>query len=414
MENNLNLLFWTYFRNTEMDEAGESGMDSVTIDGESLRDFIQRADAESFVMKTEIGSMNDFLDVQIHEGDSVKSEAITEESVPEPNNSWTDVGDEFSVSCGICPFKGKDTLSIIDHMKTHRFKTHACRVCSLVLSSEAERSRHLGTHRKEVPHVCSYCHHGFFRLSSLQGHKCSKKPKLCQHCGEPYRSKKKLKKHIQDNHKMEVPKKRHCPHCDFSCWFGPALNTHLRTHLHNKHLQCPHCTFQFSKVPALQSHLRIHRDEPSFVCPYCGIVFAKYGIVKLHMEIHKDRSVLKCKECDYETPNAQNLYVHRYRNHRNPNYSCSHCDYTTAVHLRYKVHLLSHKQDDVKLHACASCDYKTNYLWDLKRHALSRHDQQPSYACPHCDFVASTLHILKKHAPKHTEKLPRPDFLKIT
>uniref|UniRef100_A0A0A9Z6T1 Zinc finger protein 57 n=1 Tax=Lygus hesperus TaxID=30085 RepID=A0A0A9Z6T1_LYGHE len=326
-----------------MDEAGKSETNSVTIDGVSLRDFLQRADAKSFIIKTETGSMNDFLDVQLHEEHSVKSEPFLEYSSGEElselepatgtsdsQKSWVDSGGGFSVSCGICPFKGKETLSIIEHMKTHRFKTHACCICALVLSSEEELSRHLGSHKREVPHICSYCHHGFFRLSSLQGHKCLKKPKLCQHCSEPYRSKNALKKHIRDNHKMEIPKKRHCPHCDFSCWSGPALNTHLRTHRHNKYLQCPHCTFQFSKVTTLQSHLRIHRDEPSFICPYCGIVFAKYGIVKLHMEIHKDRSVLKCKQCDYETPNAQNLYVHRYRNHRDRNYSCPHCDYSTA------------------------------------------------------------------------------------
>ncbi|CAH1783720.1 unnamed protein product [Owenia fusiformis] len=117
---------------------------------------------------------------------------------------------------------------------------------------------------------------------------------VCEQCGEKFKRKNGLKKHIRVHHTVDRPKNYKCDMCVKAFRTPTEMNQH-RKNIHDPNRErplCPECGKTFSNVNILKRHLLTHLDIRPYECNICTRKFTQSGDLKIHKEkIHVKGSI---------------------------------------------------------------------------------------------------------------------------
>jgi KRAB domain-containing zinc finger protein len=180
------------------------------------------------------------------------------------------------------------------------------------------------------------------RVSNMKK-KNKRKGGMCNICGQKYRDRSKLKKHILWKHetlefscdqcKFRAPSEKYvvehkaykhegkgprCDQCDFVAMSKKRLNTHL-LNVHGEGLKllnvsvgCPHpgCNKTYANNIGLKRHIMLHTGERPYKCDSCEKSFIQKGTLKEHIRVHTGEKPFKCLHCDKAFTQSVGLKSH--------------------------------------------------------------------------------------------------------
>lgn len=135
----------------------------------------------------------------------------------------------------------------------------------------------------EGGYFCDECDATFLSFPELQTHRmthASAETFNCRYCKHISRTKIKLHRHMQDNHKDRmIP----CPYCDKRFPEKCNLTRHVAIHLEPKFV-CEICSRPFHSKGDLGKHMVFrHTTEKNFPCPDCDACFKTSWMMKRHL-----------------------------------------------------------------------------------------------------------------------------------
>lgn len=138
-----------------------------------------------------------------------------------------------------------------------------------------------------------------------------KKHKSCLICGEKFRFKIGLKKHVQDEHKSSFK----CEPCDRMFISEKNLRRHTRTiHLQKRVYTCDQCGKSSFHLSSFRRHVQIHNGEKKFKCELCFRTFLRKDKLKRHMFVHTGVKNFACELCSnrYSRKDKLNQHIAKY------------------------------------------------------------------------------------------------------
>jgi Zinc-finger of C2H2 type len=186
-------------------------------------------------------------------------------------------------SCGFCGlkfngWKGLHAHSIRLHQSVSTFR---CDVCFIYFTNDVEMEKHQEENHSDVLlHKCIYCTGGVFR------------------------SKERLRLHVEKLHKNEVI--FWCKHRRYCCMYFHSEEEkaeHDRTVHCKRSKKCLYCDAVFSSLSSVRRHLRKYHTDIPFRCPYSGRC-AKYfhseeERAKHVKEVHEGVGMKQCPFCPF-------------------------------------------------------------------------------------------------------------------
>ncbi len=212
----------------------------------------------------------------------------------------------------------------------------------------------------------------------------------CYRCGEKFKTKAEVIKHIKVDHKTQARK----------ISFGP-----IKADVFDK--QCYFCTKMFTAFSITKHMNDAHGDKiyeqfgfgprkefaNDIQCYYCGDMFSYPQEVDDHqLEKHVSRRItsmqgpardLKCQTCGKMFADQESMDRH-------------------DCHTMGKMDMV---KDDNGFYNCPDCDFKFTRPQYLQRHHISKHRVLRSFMCKECDFKAKSAKCLKQHVQRVHEKL---------
>ncbi|KAL0808903.1 hypothetical protein ABMA28_012570 [Loxostege sticticalis] len=282
----------------------------------------------------------------------------------------------------------------------------------------------------------------------------------CKKCVLVFNSKKKLRKHVEDNHEKTIGQFI-CEFCETRTASKESLETHRQTHyikyvcklcqhvecskeqmFHHfkakrKMLQCLQCLQLFGDTPQLQHHYkaahmtytcdhcqRTFHDRLWFEkhvisyhlpnrCRHCQKVYRNHARLQQHVRMsHAELEPTYCVECDKTYPDRVRYRSHVYTQHGprkpgtrlvEPTY-CVECDKTYPDRVRYRSHVYTQ-------HGPRKPGTRSLFVskYHLQRHIAAVHEKVPkpkNKICTHCGRGFSTRRILTHHIRTHTGERP--------
>eukprot|EP00088_Acartia_fossae_P062637 TRINITY_DN7576_c0_g1_i2.p1 TRINITY_DN7576_c0_g1~~TRINITY_DN7576_c0_g1_i2.p1 ORF type:complete len:603 (+),score=61.45 TRINITY_DN7576_c0_g1_i2:39-1847(+) len=187
----------------------------------------------------------------------------------------------FCDQCGQS-FSHESTLK--SHMKMHQGEKVTCETCKRSFFDKKALGSHVCKH-----HGCDICGEKFLRARNVEIHKkvhVGEAVYSCDQCESLFLVKKKLTKHIRDQHKTE--KKYACNICDKRFLLKSGLSSHMFTHTGEKPFKCDDCGLRFTQKGNLDTHRKLHTtDAMPYECTGCDAKFRKAGELKRHRESKK-------------------------------------------------------------------------------------------------------------------------------
>ena len=262
-----------------------------------------------------------------------------------------------------------------------------CEKCQFQTIISVVLKRHIQVvHNKEVRFTCSVCVYRTFYVQSIKYHidtlhkdtdarflliDCT----LCEsktthtYCESPL-SERLIEKSTSETNTKGVQKK----HCD-------------------------RCTYVGSCRQSLIRHIEsFHEKLKNFVCSTCNFKSYEKGPIKYHINsAHKDTELparaitLGCKDC--ETDISHQCSFLKDKRKRKPKYKpeslhCKVCHYKSATTHREILGHMKVEHPNDKLFQCDSCEYKCNWLPNLKTHTSAMHSGT-KFECDICGWKTS-------------------------
>ncbi|KAK3095484.1 hypothetical protein FSP39_015228 [Pinctada imbricata] len=244
------------------------------------------------------------------------------------------------------------------HVKTNLKKKFECELCQKECASAESYKRHQLSHLPEAekPHRCEECGHGCSTRALLKlhmkNHRENKNDYMCDTCGVAFRVNKQLINHIRRKHTGEKPFS--CDMCQQCFHCADSLKNHKdRNHTSNIHV-CEICGQNYKTKRSLTRHLWGHRqmsERKKTKCDKCSQVLSSHQ----HYLIHYGRTHLtveemgsfplktyKCEICNKICMCKWKLKVHmRIHTGEKPN-KCRHCGKGFAERCNMLVHERAH------------------------------------------------------------------------
>ena len=351
--------------------------------------------------------------------------------------------------CGVCRKGFKDKTALEEHLPKHRRgkKNFKCSICELSYSTQEALNNHLEKHAdgSVVLLECGKCDIAFRTKSDLQSHIvnehywqkvgvkkkgpvecqiCKKvlagehrlkphmmvahsdeKPFACESCGESFKYKIQLEKHVR-THTGEDPYK--CSTCGKSFATKKTLRDHIMTHTGEKNFHCEECGKGFIKAADLTKHKysrHTKNEDLPFACSYCSKRFPEKRHMQEHMLSHSDAKPFVCDTCGKAFARKRNLDRHNMMHTDERPFQCTICGNRFRERRYVKEHMLTHDKNRERLYQCELCGQKCINAQTLKSH-MRIHDEDKRHKCHLCTATFSYSDGLKNHLVKHSGKMP--------
>ncbi|XP_075989834.1 uncharacterized protein LOC142985507 isoform X2 [Anticarsia gemmatalis] len=257
---------------------------------------------------------------------------------------------------------------------------HKCPVCECRFSSSLSAARH--TNRHYTRYKCVLCAYSTSEVCAALAH--------CR------------AKHARDS-----VRQIHCAHCDVVVKTAKELDAHTKT---EHTLQCNDCGDTFKGKDTLRRHIRcIHLQKRRHKCTICSKTFINKTRLEVHMSSHGGniaRSLAYCRVCRVQ---YKNIYVYRSHLKNSSNHaermSCPDCNKKFAS----KVYWLKH-YNFYHLHKsqfkCDLCNKIFISNWRLNNHRQMHHglSRTRDHPCNICGKKFYTSTTLRNHKYTHSDQ----------
>ncbi|XP_054167441.1 zinc finger protein 845-like [Oppia nitens] len=209
----------------------------------------------------------------------------------------------------LCPFNGCDRKYSSNNGLNHHFhlihykpdyKPFICELCGQGFKRKFILEKHIHIHdvNRQKTYQCSECDKSFYKSHALKEHMLSKhsteKSFKCgiNGCEDKFQSVYQRTLHRQSVHQMKYSVKKVKDR--YSC-------------------QWPGCDYRCAGKERLEDHTRVHTGERPFVCqwPECDKRFTTKNDLKKHVICHQNQKPFVCQwpGCDYRGNTSANLWI---------------------------------------------------------------------------------------------------------
>ncbi|GAB0088501.1 hypothetical protein DMENIID0001_029430 [Sergentomyia squamirostris] len=280
-----------------------------------------------------------------------------------------DVHSSISVSCKICFQEFKSCIYLERHMKLHGIqKQFSCSVCSKDYYAEEFFLRHMKHHNKNTKNYvpCDSCDKKFPSKRSLRRHKKDAhkvlKPFSCAQCNETFCTVNGLTQHQYRYHSnIRIL----CMYCSRVCYTEEEIGNHIMM----KHkgfplnivdgiIFCTICKLIFEDVPSLRQHVGDAHNlkSPTYDCDRCNAKFSNKvarseHVMEFHDEIgtaiHPDhQKIFFCVICGQFDIKEAHHQAHLATHSKEKPFDCQYCPLKFAEQSRLLHHMSSaHKKN---------------------------------------------------------------------
>lgn len=159
-----------------------------------------------------------------------------------------------------------------------------CGYCEARFSCHAERNAHMQLHSFK----CRFCDNHYPRQNLVSQHEriheLSVVEVSCRKCGELFRDKHFLNRHIIEEHPRSTRYK--CDLCEKSFLLKSQRTAHRKGHILRQ--QCAECGKWFTDKSGLNRHIRTHTKEKPYKCVNCDLSFSQSSSLKRHVAIQHE------------------------------------------------------------------------------------------------------------------------------
>ncbi|XP_035780598.1 transcription factor grauzone-like [Anopheles albimanus] len=288
----------------------------------------------------------------------------------------------YAMACEICSVELKSFQLLQRHCREAHNQRGYVECCNQKFFRRFKLIDHLSFHTTPDAFRCEQCQKNYKTRFSLQHHQkfChgEAKEKLfqCDKCHNSFAKSYQLKIHLKRH--IQAP----CELCGKVLSCEQTLRVHVR-HMHggeDEKLICDTCGQPFRTKPALERHVRQHRGLPVPVdkrqCPQCGVWVTGMRGLRAHLRnVHPaEDAVFECEICHKRCKNAMTLDHHRKGVHAEDKYECDICGkrFKRAIYL--KEHRALHTGQ--WLYSCDICGLTTNSNGNMYAHKKSKHPKE--------------------------------------
>ena len=139
---------------------------------------------------------------------------------------------------------------------------------------------------------------------------------MCIFCHRPFKHKKDMVRHMQEQH-SGMEKKYECEVCCKKFMRADALRCHMRKHETHLDFVCSYCDRGFGKPGELNAHMLLHitNEDTNYYCQFCGEKFAILSLLKPHLMAHSTSHMWHCHSCQNKYSNVKDLKIHMRERH---------------------------------------------------------------------------------------------------
>lgn len=128
------------------------------------------------------------------------------------------------------------------------------------------------------------------------------------------------------NKTQNTCKQFQCQLCGDVFKWKSVLKKHLNTHSPNKaKFACSLCPKRFTRKEYISIHMRIHAGVRPFVCEICARSFVKRQDLIRHKSLHSDERNFSCSECNKKFKRSADVHAHMRTHTGVVPYSCKRC-----------------------------------------------------------------------------------------
>eukprot|EP00092_Neocalanus_flemingeri_P030149 GFUD01032727.1.p1 GENE.GFUD01032727.1~~GFUD01032727.1.p1 ORF type:complete len:831 (+),score=176.79 GFUD01032727.1:54-2546(+) len=315
----------------------------------------------------------------------------------------------------VCPICSKEVKYLNTHIKEVHTETpdgnHICNDCGKAFSTKKKMRNHIYNHHKMQPTMCPICAK---EVKYLNGHMKEVHTEThenhgCNDCEKVFTTKKKLRGHIDTIHKMQstidsIPTvAKVCPICAKEVKYlkGHIKEVHTETP-HQNHI-CNDCGKAYSTKKKLRGHIdTIHKLQPT-MCPICA---KEVKYLNAHIKIvHTDTPAknLICDDCGKVFSTSKKLRGHVNATHKMLPSMCEIC----CQVLKNPHSLRGHKRkvhEEINEVTCPSCFKVFDTQQKLYYHERAVHTLEDS-RCEACGRTYKNKNLLQKHQKVYHKEL---------
>lgn len=206
---------------------------------------------------------------------------------------------------------------MIVHMSRESHPKYFCAFCPKVFNRLSTKNIHeRKVHTKEIRDFLCNCGKKYNSYAALYCHRKNEHSTVsipCQHCGEKFPSKMRLRVHFIKKHKQKDT-------CEICGQLTPTIEQHLKL-FHSARIKCTFegCNKDFANQASLRSHIVYAHETQKTTnkCSECDAVFNSDYRLKIHVMRQHNTEKKPCKVpgCTHSTSRRAYLVMH-YRNHK--------------------------------------------------------------------------------------------------